>query len=140
MSYMFGVLENVDEKQSQRGEAYWSVTISGRRYTAWDQSLVDGVRPGDHVAFSYVQSGPYRKLVALSKTTTERFTRWLSHHQEKGIHITRLSCLRTAAQVTDGRSTSSLRNADIVLRVARLFEDHVRGVQGADATSKKVRQ
>jgi hypothetical protein len=124
---MYGTLEKVWANKRSDGTPYWTLSISGRRYSVWDGNLVEGLQEGDGVEFSFTQSGAFRKVVAIHKSSGagSAGNPWLQHQEEKGTQIVRMSCIRTAAQLVDGSRGEPLKKADLVLRVATLFEEHV---------------
>ena len=136
---MLGILEQVEEKRSQRGETYWALILSGRRYTVWSPELVQGLQRGDQVEFTYTQSGQYRKLLELRKASPQNLNRWFQHHNERGQRIARMSCLKTAAQIIEGKRLNSTKKAELVLHVARIFEKHVLGEPTSGPKDTKVK-
>ena len=136
---MLGVLERVEEKRSQRGDGYWTLIISGRKYTVWERKLVTELQPGDAVEFSYTQSGQFRKILDLRKSSPHNLNRWLDHQDERGRRIARMSCLRTAAQILDGKRLGNLKRAELVMQIARFFEEHILGEQQPPDPARKVK-
>ncbi len=137
---MFGILESIEENRSQRGETYWSLTISGRRYTVWNEQLTKDLQPGNQLQFSFQQSGQYRKIVELQKISTQNrsLNPWLHQQDERTRRIARMSCLKTAAQIVEGTRLSNMKRAELVLQIARLFEKHILDDQVKSSLDEKV--
>ena len=136
---MLGVLENVEENRSQRGDKYWTLIISGRRYTAWDADLLNGIQPGDQVQFAFQQSGQYRKILELRKSSAQNLGRWFHFQEDRSRRIARMSCLRTAAQVLEGKRPRNMKRAEAALHIARLFEEYIFNEQETRDQVKKVK-
>ena len=137
---MYGILENIWENRNQRGDTYWTLSISGQRYSVWDEDLLKGLQEGDKIEFSFIQSGQYRKIVELHKASLKSpaQNRWLDHQEEKGKQIVRMSCIRTAAQLVEAKRLDPTKTATLTLRIAKEFEKHILGEKVRDSPSKKV--
>ena len=119
---MLGRVENIEESRSKEGSPYWIITISGRRYTVWDGDLIKGLQPGENIEFFFVNSGGFRKVVALHKASSQsNLNPWL----EKGKQIARMSCLRTAAQIVEAKRLDPTKKATVILKIAGLLETYV---------------
>ena len=132
---MIGTVERVEENRSQQGEAYWSLSISGRWYTAWDGALIKDVRPGSHVDFVYVQSGRFRKIIELRPVSSQASQAANDGSEQRLRRVTRITCLRLAAQLVESQRSTKAKEA---LKVAALFEQFIYGRSGKDSDTGKV--
>ena len=137
---MRGIMERLWEKTSQKGDKYWTVIISGEPYSVWTEALLQNLRPGDTVEFSFTQSGQYRKITELRKVLNynQNLSPWLVQQTEKGKRIARMSCLRTAAQVLDSKRLEPRKKADLIIQIARLLENYVLGEHSDPSVSSEV--
>ena len=65
-----GWLEKKEEKQSKTGQSFWSVTIAGRRYNAWEScsGIVKDIPVGSAVKGTFKQNGSYYNLETIGIT------------------------------------------------------------------------
>ena len=139
---MQGVLERIWENRDRSGQKYWTLSISGQRYSVWDEVLLKDLRPGDLVEFAFTQSGQFRKIVQIQQATgpSASSSTWLQQQDQRGRRIARMSCLRSATEALEGLRLKPESRAKEVLRIARLFEEYVLGEQKENAPPGKVKE
>jgi len=133
---MQGIMEKIWENTTQGGDKYWTVIISGGRYSVWDKTLLEALQPGDAVDFLFTQSGQYRKICQLRRLPLHRDSS--SHPEERERHIIRMSSVRAAAHLLEGARGTPENKAQAVLDVARAFETYILGSAATAAKREEV--
>jgi len=116
---MKGTIEKIWENQRKDGEKYWVLAIDGQRYSVWEESLLAGLNPGDAVDFSYTTSGRYKKITRMARAEELQ--------EKRSREIVRMSCIRSAAELVANSEDSPEKKAELVLKLARQFEQHILG-------------
>ncbi len=138
---MFGFIESIRGNGAGGDGASWTLRISGRDYVIANGDVVRQLQPGDAVQFFYLQEGERCKILRLSKVPNRgpASSPWPRHDDERGKRISRMSCLKTAAQILDSKRLEPTRKAELVVEIARLLERYVLGEDHPAVSRRKVK-
>lgn len=123
---MQGRVEKIWENQSNSGK-YWVLSIEGERYAVWDRKQMVGLRPGSLVDYDYRESGQYRNISRLNPVRSSGSMD--PYLEERELRIIRMSCLRSACQMTYNIDMNWEDKVKETLILARRFDRYVLGTE-----------
>ena len=124
---MKGTIEQVFENESKNGQRYMTVQIGGERYSVWDQKYFDHMQQGAEIEYDFRQSGNFRNITQVSAPSAEpdNGNGTPTYHNGRDRQITRLSCLKSAAEIISPAQLTPDVKRDLVIDTARVFERYV---------------
>lgn len=127
---MKGTIEQVWDNESKNGQRYMTVQVGGERYSVWDQKYFDQLRQGNEIDYEFRQSGNFRNITELpnpstSEGPTGNGTPPTYYGNGRDRQITRLSCLKSAAEIIAPAQLTPDTKRDLVVDTARFFERYV---------------
>lgn len=123
---MKGIIEQVSENESKNGQQYLTVQIDGERYSAWDDKYFDQLQEGAEIEYEFRQSGNFKNITEVSNPAqSEQNDGPPMYHNDRDRQITRLSCLKSAAQILAPAQVDPDAKRDLVIDTARVFERYV---------------
>lgn len=120
---MKGTVEQVWENESRNGQTYLAVQIDGERYTVWDQEYFGQFKEGSEVEYEFRQSGDFKNITDVG--TSENQPNSPTYGNSRDRQITRLSCLKSAARVLAPAQVDPEEKQDMVIGMARRFENYI---------------
>ena len=120
---MKGTIEQVWDNESKNGQRYLTVQIGGERYTVWDAEYFDQLQQGAEIDYDFRQSGNFKNITELRAPTQNQETP--VYHNDRDRQITRLSCLKSAAQILAPAQVDPDAKSGLVIDTARVFERYV---------------
>ena len=120
---MRGVVEQVWENESRNGQPYLTVQINGERYTVWDTKYFDQLREGAEIEYEFRQSGNFKNITEVRSPSEEQQPQ--TYQNDRDRQITRLSCLKSAAEILAPAQLDPDTKRQLVIDTARVFERHV---------------
>ena len=132
---MKGTIEQIWQNESRSGQPYVTVQIEGERYTVWDEQYFDQLQQGAEIDYDFRQNGNFRNITEIHGPNGDAGN---SHDSGSGDgqpaygskrdkHITRLSCLKSAAEIIAPAQFDHETKRDLVMDTARAFEQYVHG-------------
>ncbi len=123
---MKGTIEQVFENESKNGQHYMTVQIGGERYSVWDPKYFDHMQQGSEIDYEFRQSGNFRNITEVhAPQQTEPTENGPTYHNGRDRQITRLSCLKSAAEIISPAQLTPDTKRDLVIETARVFERYV---------------
>lgn len=119
---MKGTIQKIWENQNKKGEKYWVFSIDGQRYSLWDHKSREAITEGDVLDFVWIQKGNFRNITKLKKLSG---TEALDFQERKSRQIIKISCIRSACELLARSSVKPEQKSEIVLKIAKQFEDYV---------------
>lgn len=136
---MQGIVDRIWRNERADGSEYWVLSIGGKRYSTWDQRLIDSIREGDSVEFAFTSSGRFRTITALQRSAGPSFaTADKLAPSPESLRITRMSCLRTAAEMLKDTTLLPEQKLSLAITMAERMEEHV--LRQPEHTSSAPRQ
>ena len=124
---MKGIIEQIWENESKNGQQYLTVQIDGERYSVWDDKHFDQLQEGTEIEYEFRQSGNFKNITEVSNPAqSEQNDGPPMYHNDRDRQITRLSCLKSAAEIIAPAQFESNTKRDLVIETARVFERYVR--------------
>jgi len=124
---MRGTIAQVWENESRNGQQYLTVQIDGERYSVWDTQYFDQLQKGAEIEYEFRQSGNFKNITEVSNPAqSEQNEGPPMYHNDRDRQITRLSCLKSAAEVIAPAQFEPDTKRDLVIETARVFERYVR--------------
>ena len=120
---MRGVVEQVWENESRSGQPYLTVQINGERYTVWDTKYFDQLREGAEIEYEFRQSGNFKNITEVRSPSEEQQPQ--AYQNDRDRQITRLSCLKSAAEILAPAQLDPDTKRQLVIDTARVFERYV---------------
>lgn len=120
---MKGIIEQVWENESKNGQQYLTVQIDGERYTVWDDKYFDQLQEGAEIEYQFRQSGNFSNITEVATLTENNDVPLYQNGRDR--QITRLSCLKSAAQILAPAQVDPDAKRDMVIDTARVFERYV---------------
>ena len=120
---MRGVVEQVWENESRNGQPYLTVQINGERYTVWDTKYFDQLREGAEIEYEFRQSGNFKNITEVRSPSEEQQPQ--TYQNDRDRQITRLSCLKSAAEILAPAQLDPDTKRQLVIDTARVFERYV---------------
>lgn len=120
---MRGVVEQVWENESRNGQPYLTVQINGERYTVWDTKYFDQLREGAEIEYEFRQSGNFKNITEVRTPSEEQQPQ--AYQNDRDRQITRLSCLKSAAEILAPAQLDPDTKRQLVIDTARVFERYV---------------
>lgn len=120
---MKGIIEQVWENESRNGQPYLTVQIDGERYSVWDTQYFDQLQEGAEIEYQFRQSGNFRNITEVATLTENNDVPLYQNGRDR--QITRLSCLKSAAQILAPAQIDPDAKRDLVIDTARVFERYV---------------
>ncbi|MDK2464136.1 MAG: hypothetical protein QI223_05135 [Candidatus Korarchaeota archaeon] len=120
---MRGVVEQVWENESRNGQPYLTVQINGERYTVWDTKYFDQLREGAEIEYEFRQSGNFKNITEVRSPSEEQQPQIYQNARDR--QITRLSCLKSAAEILAPAQLDPDAKRQLVIDTARVFERYV---------------
>ncbi len=120
---MRGVVEQVWENESRNGQPYLTVQINGERYTVWDTKYFDQLREGAEIEYEFRQSGNFKNITEVRSPSEEQQPQ--AYQNDRDRQITRLSCLKSAAEILAPAQLDPDTKRQLVIDTARVFERYV---------------
>ncbi len=120
---MKGIIEQIWENESKNGQQYLTVQIDGERYSVWDDKHFDQLQEGAEIEYEFRQSGNFKNITEVSSLTPNHEPPL--YHNDRDRQITRLSCLKSAAQILAPAQVDPDAKRDLVIDTARVFERYV---------------
>lgn len=120
---MKGTVEQVWENESKNGQRYLTVQIGGERYSVWDTKYFDRLQEGAEVEYDFRQSGNFRNITDIRGP--EENNQAPAYHNDRDRQITRLSCLKSAAEILAPAQVDPDAKRELVIETARVFERYV---------------
>ena len=96
---MRGKIERIWENHTKNGEKYWVLFISGKNYSVWDSSVIEGLSEGAEVEYEFKRSGKYNKITDLKVIQEPAQSGQAPAQDTRELRIIRMSCLRSAAEI-----------------------------------------
>jgi len=59
---MRGIIEQVWENESRKGQKYLTVQVGGERYSVWDDKYFDTLQEGVTIDYDFRQSGNFKNM------------------------------------------------------------------------------
>jgi hypothetical protein len=123
---MKGTIEQVFENESKNGQKYMTVQIGGERYSVWDHKYFDQMQQGAEIEYDFRQSGNFRNITEVrAPQQAEPTENGPTYHNGRDRQITRLSCLKSAAEIISPAQLTPDVKRDLVIDTARIFERYV---------------
>ena len=123
---MKGIIEQIWENESKNGQQYLTVQIDGERYSVWDDKHFDQLQEGAEIEYEFRQSGNFKNITEVSNPAqSEQNDGPPMYHNDRDRQITRLSCLKSAAQILAPAQVAADTKRDLVIDTARVFERYV---------------
>jgi len=123
---MKGIIEQIWENESKNGQQYLTVQIDGERYSVWDDKHFDQLQEGTEIEYEFRQSGNFKNITEVSNPAqSEQNDGPPMYHNDRDRQITRLSCLKSAAQILAPAQVDPDAKRDLVIDTARVFERYV---------------
>ena len=122
---MKGTIEQVWENESRNGQAYLAVQIDGERYSVWDQQYFDQIREGAEIDYEFRQSGDFKNITEVRGAGEPEPHDGGFYHNSRDRQITRLSCLKSAAEIVAPVHLDPELKRDLVIDTSRAFERYV---------------
>jgi len=123
---MKGTVEQVWENESKGGQKYLTVQIGGERYSIWDKKYFDLFQEGTQVEYEFRQSGNFRNITdAHGSNGPSGDGDTPAYHNDRDRQITRLSCLKSAAEILAPAQMDPDAKRELVIDTARVFERYV---------------
>ena len=97
-----GRVENVLEKRSKTGKAYYAVRIDGIAGTTWDLGLGSKIKPGLFGKYAFKQDGDFKNLVSFEASgdmASPRTSDTPRQPDETGMRIARSHALTTGVNL-----------------------------------------
>jgi len=104
---MKGIIEQVWENESRNGQPYLTVQIDGERYSVWDTQYFDQLQEGAEIEYQFRQSGNFRNITEVAALTENNDVPMYQNGRDR--QITRLSCLKSAAQILSPAQIDTFR-------------------------------
>ena len=120
---MKGIIEQIWENESKNGQQYLTVQIDGERYSVWDDKHFDQLQEGAEIEYEFRQSGNFKNITEVSGLTHNDEPPL--YHNDRDRQITRLSCLKSAAQILAPAQVAPDTKRELVIDTARVFERYV---------------
>jgi len=120
---MKGTVEQVWENESRTGQKYLTVQIDGERYSVWDQKYFDQLREGVEIEYEFRQSGNFKNITEVRDRAHKDEPPAYQNHRDR--QITRLSCLKSAAEILAPAQLDPQIKRDLVIDTAKVFERYV---------------
>ncbi len=120
---MRGIIEQVWENESRNGQKYLTVQIDGERYSVWDTKYFDQLREGVEVEYEFRQSGNFKNITQVRDPGEQNEAPAYHNHRDR--QITRLSCLKSAAEILAPAQLDPDAKRDLVIETAKVFERYV---------------
>jgi len=120
---MKGTVEQVWENESRNGQKYLTVQIDGERYSIWDETHFDRVQQGAEIGYEFRQSGNFKNITDIHDGNHN--DRAPVYNNDRDRQITRLSCLKSAAEILGRAQVDPDAKRDLVIDTARVFERYV---------------
>ncbi len=121
-------MDKIWHNQRTDGSEYWALSINGERYTIWEKDLIADIKEGDLVEFAFTFSGRYRNLTGIRRLASSAFTtadKLVS--DPTSLRITRMNCLRTAAEMLKDTTLLPEQKVSLAITMAQQLENHVLG-------------
>ena len=125
---MKGIIEQIWDNTSKTGKPYKAIQIGGERYTLWDKKYFDVIQKGKTVDFDFNDKGKFKNITNVQLANNGNNNNGIQYPlDQKDLHIVRLSCLKTAAYLSNGfqPNLSLDEKSDVTLNVARKLESYV---------------
>ena len=123
---MKGIIEQIWENESKNGQQYLTVQIDGERYSVWDDKHFDQLQEGAEIEYEFRQSGNFKNITEVSNPAqSEQNDGPPMYHNDRDRQITRLSCLKSAAQILAPAQVDPDTKRGLVIDTARVFERYV---------------
>jgi len=113
------------ENESKNGQQYLTVQIDGERYSVWDDKYFDQLHQGAEIEYQFGQSGNFRNITEVATLTESKNNDVPLYQNGRDRQITRLSCLKSAAQILAPAQVDPDAKRDLVIDTARVFERYV---------------
>lgn len=122
---MKGTIEKVWENESRNGQPYLAVQIDGERYSVWDQKYFDHMKEGAEIEYDFRQSGDFKNITDVQggNGPDAGDDGFYTNHRDR--QITRLSCLKSAAEIIAPVHLDPDLKRDLVIGTSRAFERYV---------------
>lgn len=121
---MRGTIEQVWENESRNSQQYLTVQIDGERYSVWDTEYFDQLQEGAVIEYEFRQSGNFKNITEVYSPTQNEAAPLYQNSRDR--QITRLSCLKSAAEIIAPAQFEPDTKRDLVIETARVFERYVR--------------
>jgi hypothetical protein len=126
---MRGVIEQIWENETRNGKKYLTVRIDGERYSIWDKKNFDDLQEGKEIEYEFRQSGKYKHLTDVKPVGEEKGSaeqgELTYRPSNKDIHITRMSCLKSATEIVAPVYMDIESKQELVIELAKRFERYV---------------
>jgi hypothetical protein len=135
MPDMKGQVSRIWQNETQKGKAYWVVSIRSDngefvRYSVWDWKMLEGVREGDVITYKFSRSGKYSNISEISKTERPGApSDDLLEYQIGGRveQIARMSAIKSATQLLSNYVGDPQEKITKTLETAKEFEKYIFG-------------
>ena len=135
---MRGMIEQVWENESRKGQKYLTVQVGGERYSVWDDKYFSVLQEGATIDYDFRQSGNFKNMTDIEPANGNSNANGLPRYQTNGKdrQIARMSCLKSASEILAPVQLDPDAKKDLTIETARFFERYVfEGEATADAES-----
>ena len=122
---MRGKIERIWENQTKNGEKYWVLSISGKNYSVWDSSVIEGLSEGAEVEYEFKRSGKYNKITDLKVIQEPAQSGQTQTQDTRELRIIRMSCLKSAVELISDYRSEPERKIGKALEISKRFERYV---------------
>ena len=131
---MRGIIEQVWENSSKKGQKYLTVQVGGERYSVWDDKYFDALQEGITIDYDFRQSGNFKNMTDIQTVDGNGNGRPQYAPNGKDRQIARMSCLKSASEILAPVQLDPDAKKDLTIETARFFERYVfEGEPGAEA-------
>ena len=124
---MRGMIEQVWENESRKGQKYLTVQVGGERYSVWDDKYFGVLQEGATIDYDFRQSGNFKNMTDIEPANGNSNANGLPRYQTNGKdrQIARMSCLKSASEILAPVQLDPDAKKDLTIETARFFERYV---------------
>ena len=119
---MRGMIEQVWENESKKGQKYVTVQVGGERYSVWDDKYFDALQEGVTIDYDFRQSGNFKNMTDIEPVDGNGNGMPQYTPNGKDRQIARMSCLKSASEILAPVHMDTDAKRDLVIDTARYFE------------------